>query len=261
MNNKLLISLLLSVFLISCSSKKQVVYFNDFNKYTKENSNELFVVNAKKTYSIQAGDILKIDVKTIIPEAAFAYNSLTSVKNLHTKELLILEGYKVDEDMTITYPVLGKISVEDLSIKELEKKMTKRLFEEGHLTNPTVKINRLNFKFTVLGEVMLPGTYSYMEERVNIFQALGYAGDLTIHAKRKDVVLIREEEQGSKVFRINLNQSNILDKPYFYVKNNDVIIVEPNFSKIKSAGFIGSPSSIASISSLLLSITLLIINK
>ena len=247
--------------LISCSSKKQIVYFNDFDKYTEKDINSPSLLNAKKTYNIQEGDILKIDVNTTIPEAALIYNKLKLNGNILNRELLILEGYKVDKEMMINYPVLGKINVEDLSINQLEKMMEKRLLEEGHLTNPTVKISRLNSKVTVLGEVSRPGTYSYLDETINIFQALGYAGDLTINGKRKDIILIREEDGISKMHKIKINQSDILEKPYFYIKNNDVIVVSPNFSKIKSAGFIGSPSSIASISSLLLSITLLIINN
>ena len=119
----------------------------------------------------------------------------------------------------------------------------------------------MNFKFTVIGEVKFPGTFSFLDENINIFQALGYAGDLTINGKRKNITLLRDNKGTQKIYDINLTKSDIINKPYFYIKNNDVIIIEPNFSKVKSAGFIGSPASIASISSLLLSVTLLLINN
>ena len=135
------------------------------------------------------------------------------------------------------------------------------LLKDGHLSNAVVKVRRLNSKFTILGEVRNPGTFSYFDEKINIFQALGYAGDLTINGKRQEITLIREINGLKKVFEIELTSSNLLDKPYYYLKSNDVIIIKPNFSKIKSAGFIGSASSIASISSLLVSLTLLILNK
>ena len=106
-----------------------------------------------------------------------------------------------------------------------------------------------------------PGTYFNYENHLNIFQALGFAGDLLITAKRKNVKLIRQENGLRKTYEFSLNNNEIFDKPYYYIKSNDVIIVSPNYSKIKSAGFIGSPASIASISSLVLSITLLIINN
>ena len=123
------------------------------------------------------------------------------------------------------------------------------------------KNNSVNSKFTVLGEVRNPGTFSYYDRNLNIFQALGYAGDITITGKRKNITLIREENGMRKVYDISLSKSELLNKPYYLIKNNDVIMVKPNFSKVKSAGFIGSPASIASVASLLLSVTLLILNK
>ena len=90
---------------------------------------------------------------------------------------------------------------------------------------------------------------------------MGYAGDLTIDGKRKDVKLIREENGTREVYTIELTKSELLNSSTYFIKNNDVIIVNPSFSKVKSAGFIGSPASVASIASLLLSITLLLTNN
>jgi polysaccharide export outer membrane protein len=156
---------------------------------------------------------------------------------------------------------LGDISVENLSENKLAERIKKLLVDGEHLTNPHVKVRRVNSKFTVLGEVRNPGTFSYYDRNLNIFQALGYAGDITISGKRKNITLIREENGMRKVYDISLSKSELLNKPYYLIKNNDVIMVKPNFSKVKSAGFIGSPASIASVASLLLSVTLLILNK
>jgi polysaccharide export outer membrane protein len=161
----------------------------------------------------------------------------------------------------INYPVLGKIGIDGLNENDLESKITQLLLEGNHLTNPTVKVRRVNSKFTVLGEVAKPGTYSYYDQHLNLFQALGYAGDLTIDGKRKDVKLIREENGTREVYTIELTKAELLNSSTYFIKNNDVIIVNPSFSKVKSAGFIGSPASVASIASLLLSITLLITNN
>ena len=174
---------------------------------------------------------------------------------------MILDGYKVDKDSTINYPILGKITVVGLTTNELIIKLRNLLVNQGQLTNPHIKINKVSSKFTVLGEVRSPGTFFNYENQLNIFQALGLAGDLLITAKRKNVKLIRQENGLRKTYEFSLNTSEIFDKPYYYIKSNDLIIVEPNYSKIKSAGFIGSPTSIASISSLVLSITLLLINN
>ena len=119
----------------------------------------------------------------------------------------------------------------------------------------------LNSKFTILGEVNKAGTYTFLEKNLTLLQALGYAGDLTIDGKRKDITLIREINGMRYARKLDITSKDILDNSAYYIMNNDVIIVNPNYNRIKSAGFIGSPQSIASISSILLSVTLLIINK
>ena len=251
----LFLPLLLCLILYSCSNKNQLVYLNDS---TISSYDKIDFKNFKN--SIESGDILKIDVYTTIPELAIPYNKYTGLSSSDF-DLVKLNGYLVDEFKMINYPVLGKVSVDTLSVSQLEMRISKLLLNGGHLTNPIVKVSRINSKFTILGEVRAPGTFSYFDEKLNIFQAIGYSGDLTIQGKRKDITLIREEKGIRKVFKVSLSHLDLLEKPYYYIKNNDVIIIEPNFSKVKSAGFIGSPSSIASISSLLLSITLLIINN
>ena len=263
MNYKLCIfSIFVAFILVSCSSKSQLLYIGDHNKYSQKNIEHSSVLASKYSSYIQAGDILKIDVNTVIPEAAFIYNkSLKRIQNTANLQTMILEGYRVNDSCEIIYPVLGAIDVKNLSLQELEKKISNLLVDGGHLQNPTIKISRLNFKFTVIGEVANPGTFSTLDENINLFQAIGHAGDLTINGKRKNIILLRQDNGLQKIYNIDLTKSDIIRKPYFYIHSNDVIIVEPNFSKIKSAGFIGSPASIASISSLLLSITLLLINN
>ena len=244
-----------SSILLSCSSKKQIIYIqnSDHNKLNK--------IADSTTDNIEIGDILKIDVYTSIPEASIPYNYQNNNFNTKSIDQIILDGYVVNENSSIIFPVLGEINVLGSSEIKLSEKITKLLVDGGHLSNPFVKVKRVNSKFTVLGEVNSPGTFNFYDSKLNIFQAIGKAGDLLITAKKKYVVLIREENGLRKVFKISLNDSELLNTPQYFIKNNDVIIVEPNYSKIKSAGFIGSPSSIASISSILLSITLLLINN
>ena len=252
------LTILFAIILSSCATKSQLVYLKDSDK---QNTYSKVDFSALKN-TIEVGDILKIDVQTIVPEAAIPYNKIitnnTSSQNL---DVLKLEGYLVDDSKMINYPVLGKIGVDGLNENDLESKITQLLLEGNHLTNPTVKVRRVNSKFTVLGEVAKPGTYSYYDQHLNLFQALGYAGDLTIDGKRKDVKLIREENGTREVYTIELTKAELLNSSTYFIKNNDVIIVNPSFNKVKSAGFIGSPASVASIASLLLSITLLITNN
>ena len=252
------LTVLVAFVFASCSTKNQLVYLKDSDKHNTFSKLDYSSLNN----NIEVGDILKIDIQTIVPEAAIPYNKITST-NVQSQnlDLLKLDGFLVDDFKMINYPVLGKISVEGLSENQLESKITQLLLDGNHLTNPTVKVRRVNSKFTVLGQVRSPGTYSYYDKNLNIFQALGYAGDLTIDGKRKDIRLIREENGNREIYKIELTEAELLNRPIFYIKNNDVLIVNPSFSKVKSAGFIGSPASVASIASLLLSITLLLTNN
>lgn len=244
------------ILLSSCTSKKQLLYLNNASDFThnsiKFSSNE---------YNISSGDILKIEISSIIPEAVVVYNKVSAITgSSQNLQILQLEGYLVDNLGNINFPVLGKISTKDLNINQFENKLARLLIDGNHLTNPIVKVRRLNSKFTVLGEVRNPGTFSFVDEKLNVLQALGYAGDLTINGKRQ-ISLVRENDGLRSVYEIDLTNTDFLNKPLYEIKNNDIIIVKPNFSQVKSAGFIGSPASIASIASLILSITLLIINK
>jgi polysaccharide export outer membrane protein len=263
MNYKLCIfSIFVAFILVSCSSKSQLLYIGDHNKYSQKNIEHSSVLVPKNLSYIQSGDILKIDVSSLVTEAASIFNKNSNkVQNSTNLETLLLDGYLVSDNFEINFPVLGVIDVQNISKQDLEKKITNLLVDQGYLQNPTIKITRLNFKFTVIGEVANPGTFSTLDENINLFQAIGHAGDLTINGKRKNIILLRQDKGLQKIYNIDLTKSDIIRRPYFYIHNNDVIIVEPNFSKIKSAGFIGSPASITSIASLLLSVTLLITNN
>ena len=247
-------SIICIIILSSCSTKNQLVYLKDIKKQEANSWVDIPVVKDR----IESGDILKIDVKTTIPEASKPYNILETGRNQTSLELIMLEGYLVDDNMMINFPVLGKVNTRDLNEKQLEDKLKKLLEDGNHLSNPTVIVRRINSKFTVLGEVKNPGTFSYINGKLNILQALGYAGDLTIDGKRKNITLIREENGTRKAYNIELTKSDFLNSPLFNIKNNDILIINPSFNKVKSAGFIGSPASIATIASLLLNITLLI---
>ena len=253
---KLLLIVVSLLMIGACTSKRQMVYLKGVEKYANTD-----IRKQKKPYTIQVDDILRIEVHSMIPEAAIVYNRVPQQTNTPQNiNLLQLEGYLVSSDYTINFPVLGVFKITGTTA-ELEKEIAKRLLEGGHLVNPTVSVRLLNGKFTVLGEVSKPGTYIFLEKNLTVLQALGYAGDLTISGKRKDITLIREVGGIRSTSKLDLTSKNLLDTPVYYIRNNDVIIVNPNFNKVKSAGFIGSPQSIASISSILLSITLLIINK
>lgn len=253
MNRSLLFLLSISL-IVSCSHKKQIVYLDNIKKSSIDR------IDVYNENAIQIGDILKIDINTVISEVSLPYSG-NAKDNSTSSDLVVIDGFTVNTDSSINYPTLGKINVVGFTEDLLASKLKDLLVDGGHLTDPHVMVKKLNSKFSILGEVRNPGTFIFYDNQLNIFQAIGLAGDLLITAKRNNVKLIRQENGLRKTYKFSLNSSEIFEKPYFYIKSNDIIIIEPNFSKIKSAGFIGSPESIASIASLLLSITLLIINK
>ncbi|WP_323786906.1 polysaccharide biosynthesis/export family protein [Psychroserpens sp.] len=238
--------------LSSCASKKDILYIQDANE---NSSTEISYQNS----TIQPNDILKITVESIVPEAAIPYNRGVAggVPN-NSIQILQLEGYLVSNEGTINYPILGEILLSKLTTNEAEEKIRLLLTEGGHLNNPTISVRLVNAKITVLGEVNIPGTYNFTEQNITILQALGYAGDLTINGKRDDIIITRDVDGVRKITHIDLTKTDFMNSEFFYVKPNDVIIVNPNNPRVKNAGFINGTGTILTIASLVLSSIILL---
>ena len=140
------------------------------------------------------------------------------------------QGYIVDKEGYIDFPVLGRIKVDGITRNQLSELLKEKL--STYLKNPIVTIQFLNFKVTVLGEVKNPGSYKVTTERISLLDALGMAGDLQISGKRKNVLLIRESGNEKQFARIDLTSSDFVDSPFFYLQQNDVIYVEPNKGRV-----------------------------
>jgi polysaccharide export outer membrane protein len=233
------------IFLSSCSTKKQVIYFNDIN-FENQDKN---IISVGK---IQPNDILSIIISSSSTELSAMYN-LNQDQNQNSS---FFPGYLVNLEGKITLPILGKITVKDLTMAQLEELLVKILIEGKHLSEPIVTARLMNAKFTVLGEVSKPGTYNYSEQNISVLQALGYAGDLTINGKRENVLLIREENNAKTYITIDMTSKQWFGSPYYYIKPNDVIYVNPNGPKVKTAGYIGNLGTFISIVSLSLSMIL-----
>ncbi len=242
---------LLVILLQSCMSKKDVLYMQDVN--TVDSS----AISFSET-TIQANDILKIVIGSLVPEAAVPYNKISSgTLQANNIDIMKLEGYVVSQEQSIQFPILGTLSVKNKTTNQLSNHIKSLLEDGGHLTNPTVDIRVLNSKFTVLGEVKNPGTFNHTETNLTILQALGYAGDLSINGKRDDVVLIRELDGVRKISHIDLTTSDWLSDDLYQIKPNDVIIVSPNKREVNSSGLIDT-GTLLSIASLTLSVVILL---
>ncbi len=247
----MIVGALLILSFSSCTAKKDVLYL--------KNNPASGSVNFKwSEIFIQPNDIISVKVTTEIPEMALPYNITSPLENNIQGAQMQLHGYLVTNDGTINIPVLGVQKVTGLSLEKAEKQIQEALVSKGFLKNPVVVCRLLNAKFTVLGEVNAPGTFTYYENNLTLLQALGLAGDLTINGIRKKVTIIRTENGVQTYGSIDLTKSDWFTSPYYFVKPNDIIIIDPNTAKVKSAGLIGNPLNLISILSTLLSSVIII---
>ena len=136
-------------------------------------------------------------------------------------------GYLVDNEGNITFQGLGLLHVDGLTKKGLTDLLNTRL-KDTLLQNPYYAIRFLNFKVTLIGDVARPGVYTIPTERLNIFEAIGLAGDLTVYGRKDNVLLIRENDGKRELTRLNLSDTSVFNSPYYYLKQNDIISIESN---------------------------------
>lgn len=222
-----LIVIIITNLISSCANSKRAVYFNNQAEGIYSNTGPVL------QQTINPSDILSINVSSLNPEASQIFNtaaisSSTSIGNTNRSG----GGYLVEQDGTIQFPVLGKIQVAGLTKSELTEFLRKTLEDKKLLIDPIVSVNFLNFRVTVLGEVSHPMVVTVPNEKISLLEAIGTAGDLTIFARRDNVLLIREEKGKRLLKRINLNSGDIFNSPYYYLKANDIVYAEPNNTKV-----------------------------
>ena len=171
-------------------------------------------------------------------------------------EILKLQGYLVDATGEITFPVLGSVKADGLSTTELSKSIQQEL--KQYIKDATVRTRLVNYKVSVLGEVVRPGTYTYLEEQITLPQVLGTAGDLTINGDRRNINLVRKVGDGVKTYNIDLTKGDLINPDYYYLQQNDLVYVRPNTARVKSSGLIGNVGNLVSVLSLVVSLTILI---
>jgi len=214
----------------SCINTKKTTYFNGLTNSTITSSTPV------PQSIIQRNDLLNITVSSLDAQASAMFNApniLNASNNGYSNEIL---GYLVGSDGTIQFPILGSIKAEGLTKDQLGTAIQKKLTEQDLLKGPIVSVRFLNFHITVLGEVKNPTDINVPSEKISLLQAIGLAGDLTLYAKRDNVLVIREENGNKVIKRIDLTSVELLSSPYYYLKSNDVVYVEPNRSKVASTG-------------------------
>jgi len=233
----------LTVFILTISScglyrdsgYKQISYYQDMNHAGVTEAIANF-----QPLKIQTGDLLGINLSTLSPEGSAVFNTNINRVNgngLDASATNPIYGFRVDGSGQVLLPLLGSMKVAGMTTDELAKSLTVKL--QDYFKSPIVNVRILNFKISVLGDVLRPDSYTIQNEHININEALSLAGDLNITAIRQ-IFLIREINGKREYIPIDLNSKRLFDSPYYYLKNHDVLYITPNRTKISNnntAGF------------------------
>lgn len=253
--------LLLVGLLASCQSYKKVPYLQDAEKMES-------TTQQKKMYDakIMPKDLLTIVVSCTSPELAVPFNltvasptSIASSSSSYTTTQPVLQPYLVDNDGNINFPVLGELKVGGLTKKEAEQMIIDKLKPYMKET-PIVTVRMVNYKISVIGEVLRPGTFTISNEKVNLLEALAMAGDMTVWGLRDNVKLIREDATGKQqIITLDLNKSETILSPYYWLQQNDIVYVTPNKAKARNSDIGNSTSLWFSATSILVSLAGLLV--
>jgi len=221
---KLISFSLLAFFILiqcSCISYKKVPYFQDL----PSKSDTIENIDNYKAIVIQKNDVLNITVTSLNPEASAVFNPPVTNNQTGTTNNVAAIGYMVDQKGQIQLPYIGDLKVEGLTTSEAKNLIREKLV--NYLLEPVVKLYINNFKIGVFGGVNAPGIFQVSSERITIIDALILAGDLKISSKRNNVVLVREIDGKRKFVHFDLNSKSTFSSPYFYLRPNDAIYVQP----------------------------------
>ena len=256
----LLLVAILAATMLSCGSSKGVAYLKDDDSEGLMEASHLSQYTEMFDARIMPKDLLTITVHATEPEAVRPFNLMQPTASATSTGTSKLQPYLVDNGGNVDFPVIGKIQLKGLTKSEAENKI-KGLLMTYIKEEPIVTVKSDNYKISVIGEVGSPSTFTVANEKINIFEALAMAGDMTIWGKRDNVKIIRENMDGKKsIINLNLNDKNILYSDNFYLQQNDVVYVEPNSVKAKNSGIGASTSLWFSSISVLLSVTGIVIN-
>ena len=223
---KALLLFVIIAIVTSCNRKAQLLYMSDVQ-------NEVISTAQSKPYQLRPGDVLSVQIITQDPNVSriFNINSIGTAYNAYVSEVsTYVNGFSINDSGFIHLPVLGKIKIDSLSTRDAQAKI--QVETEKYLKDGLAIVKLLSFKVTVIGEVKRPGTYTNYNDNLNIFEAIGLAGDLSDYGQRSNVLVLRKTPQGVKTFRLNLHDKSLITSDGFYLLPNDTVIVEPRSGKI-----------------------------
>jgi polysaccharide biosynthesis/export protein len=212
------IAILAMVFTVSCVPVKKLSYFNDINKLEEPG------INPRVQKIIMPFDKLYIKVLSIDLQTSQIFNSDDEMRSGSSGTMGVI-GYLVDEKGNVNFPFVGDINVGGLTTSQAALKIQKALSD--YISNISVIVKYVDNRVTIMGEVMQQGVYNFTQDKLNIYEALGLGGGITRYGNRKNIILIRHEGEKVMHYKLNLSDSNIATKDYYYILPNDVIVVEP----------------------------------
>jgi len=248
-------------FFTGCGSSKNVAYFKNSNTVDLSTSRVLYDAR------IMPKDQLTITVSTTNDAAAVPFNltvptPYTAGRATTTSSQPMLQTYLVDNEGKINFPIIGEVKVGGMTKSEAENMIRNKILPYmSEVENPIVTVRMTGYQISVIGEVARPGTFTVSREKITVLEALAQAGDLTIYGVRNNVQLIREDAHGQKsIYFLNLNDANLINSPYYYLQQNDVLYVTPNKVKAQNSS-VGSMTTLwFSATSILISLTSLLYN-
>lgn len=242
----------------SCQSYKKVPYLQDAEIVEQATQNEN-LYDAK----IMPKDLLTIVVSCTSPELAVPFNLTVATPNnitiSSTTSQPVLQQYLVDNEGKINFPILGELKVGGLTKKQAEQLIIEKLKPYIKET-PIVTVRMVNYKISIIGEVTSPGIFTINNEKVNLFEALAMAGDMTVWGVRDNVKLIREKNDGKQeIVTLDLNKAEIILSPYYWLQQNDIVYVTPNKAKARNSDVGNSTGLWFSATSILVSLAGLLV--
>lgn len=227
---KAVLSVFAFLLLTACGSQKDVVYFQGLDDFPENAFDETSYV-----LRIIPNDNLFITVSALNPQVAEAFNTINMNRGSISTNSMEWQGYLVDEEGNINFPVLGKVHLSGLTKLEAIALLQEQISK--YIENPVVNIRYLNYKISVLGEVNRPGRYPVNDEKISVVQAIALAGDLTIYGERREVWICRAENGKKQFHKVDLTSPELFYSPYYYLQQNDIVYVIPNKTKAGSSTY------------------------
>ena len=235
-----LAALLMAVLFASCVPQKKMLYLKNA-QMAAENQSINYVNERTVDYKLQPGDNLYIRFINTVDErsAASLSGGDYGSRSITTDAAIYIQSYTIDEEGCIELPLVGRIELRNLTVDEAKERLQTEL--DKYINQTTIIVKLSNFNLTILGEVHRPGMYKVYQSQINLFEAVSMAGNMTNFAKNDEVKIIRQTDNGSEILTVDMGSADILSSPYYYLKPNDIVYVEP--LKIKQWGFTTFPYS------------------